>query len=800
MNTLAKSLIKSNCAEYLIIDCEFKILEMSSNISNFADIHEEIQQGQDARICFPELIGTESIVETISRGEEQKFIIEGICRFCDENTISSIDIHIIKNTEYDSLNNELIIFISDATERILLEKSLVQKINETNLLLRNLTASKQYIDTIMTSIPDALLITTSSGIIKKTNSVSQFLLEYNEDELIGQSIFNIIKDLPNNSLEQISDNKFGDANSSLQEVETICCTKNGRAFPAAISYSILQTDIEHFQGYVYILRDVTERKQAELVKQEFLAMITHEVRTPITSVSGMASLLLNSKLTNEQQEFVQTIYTSGESLLKIINDFLDFSKIESGKIDLETQPFNLRSCIHEALYLLAQKAREKHIKLAFIDTPEIPTQIEGDITRLRQILINLLNNSIKFTDTGSIEVSVTTIQKHVTNDQHNNYELKFAVKDTGIGIEKENLERLFKTFSQVNSSITRKYGGTGLGLAICKKLVELMSGKIWVESELGIGSTFYFTIATSAPIIQKETDQITSDAEIDAEMAKNHPLRILLVEDNVINQRMIKLMLQRMGYQPSVASNGLEALATLHAKAYDVVLMDVQMPEMDGLTATQQICQEWTADNRPWIIALTASAMWGERDRCLASGMDDYLSKPIRIKELMDVLKKCQPLNSHINISQQNIQENQMQETKNQKTIENSIHPAALYEILQMASFNPSVDALEFLFETIDYYLEETPRFLQDIHTYIDQNNYQALRRAAHTLSSTSATLGAVNLATLCTELEIMTVNQEFDLDEIINKITEVESEYQLVQVALEIERENTKNSTKLIV
>jgi HPt (histidine-containing phosphotransfer) domain-containing protein len=166
----------------------------------------------------------------------------------------------------------------------------------------------------------------------------------------------------------------------------------------------------------------------------------------------------------------------------------------------------------------------------------------------------------------------------------------------------------------------------------------------------------------------------------------------------------------------------------------------------------------------------------------------------------MDVLKKCQPLNSHINISQQNIQENQMQETKNQKTIENSIHPAALYEILQMASFNPSVDALEFLFETIDYYLEETPRFLQDIHTYINHSNYQALRRVAHTLSSTSATLGAVNLATLCTELEIMTVNQELDLDEIINKITEIESEYELVQVALEIERENTKNSIKLII
>ncbi|AFZ01195.1 response regulator [Calothrix sp. PCC 6303] len=283
-------------------------------------------------------------------------------------------------------------------------------------------------------------------------------------------------------------------------------------------------------------------------------------------------------------------------------------------------------------------------------------------------------------------------------------------------------------------------------------------------------------------------------------MAKKHPLRILLVEDNILNQRMIKLMLEGMGYQPDTANNGLEALSILHSQVYDVVLMDVQMPEMDGLTATQRIYQEWTANTRPWIIALTASAMWGERDKCLASGMNDYLSKPIRIKELMDVLKKIQPLNitqNQLNTTQNQhgIQDIQTEELKNKQENDSPIHAASLYDILQMASFNPSIDPLEFLFETIDYYIQETPKVLDDIHIYMKQNNYQPLRRATHTLASTSATLGAVNLAILCTELEVMTVNEE--LEKFALQISKIESEYGSVKLALENERKKyLKNTT----
>ena len=279
------------------------------------------------------------------------------------------------------------------------------------------------------------------------------------------------------------------------------------------------------------------------------------------------------------------------------------------------------------------------------------------------------------------------------------------------------------------------------------------------ESEPNVGSVFYFTITASVI----EEGLVTEDLNVkkntfhDGRIGKQHPLKILLVEDHLINQRIIRLMLERMGYEADVANNGLEALLALRNQAYDVVLMDVQMPEMDGLTASEHICQECTPDTRPRIIALTASAMWGERDRCFASGMDDYLTKPIRIQELVQVLKKCQPIITN------NFKEKQMKELDKQEKIPNPIHSATLYEILQMASFNPSVDALEFLFEIIDYYLEETPRLLQDIHIYLDQANYKALRRATHTLSSTSATVGAVNLAKLCTELEIMMVNEETD-------------------------------------
>jgi PAS domain S-box-containing protein len=626
MNSLLTNLLSLNCIENLIINQDFQILEMSSGINVFADIPDEIKQGDDIRIGFPEMIGMEDILEEILRGEQKIYQLQGINRFKDTSSTLYFDIYIIKSTKNNYDDNELMVIVVDTTERIVLEKSLLQNANESNLLIRTLAASQQYIEQILISMADALLVTTLSGKIKKVNLAAQNLLEYDEVELQGKAISTVIKDIDNLQLES----------NKLEEKETVCQTKNGKTIPIAFSYAMVQTEVEHFQGYIYILRDMTVRKQAELAKQEFIAMISHEIRTPITSVTGMASLLLNTNLTVEQQDFAETIYHSGEALLRIVNDILDFSKIESGKLELELQPFELRRCIHEAINLVSSLAREKRLKLTFIDTPELPNVIVGDITRLRQIILNLLSNAIKFTEIGRVEISAIARQHE---DHKHTYEIQFTVKDTGVGIPRDRLEYLFKAFSQVNASITRQYGGTGLGLAICKQLCELMGGRIWVESQPGIGSTFFFTI--TAKVVQEAVVNVTDNTKIDTQMAEQHPLTILLVEDNMINQRMIRLMLQRMGYQPDVANNGLEALLALRRQLYNVVLMDVQMPEMDGITATEHIKQEWSSDSCPRIVALTASAMWTERDRALASGMDDYLVKPIRIAELMQLLKRC---------------------------------------------------------------------------------------------------------------------------------------------------------------
>jgi len=794
MDLLITKLLSLRCVEYLIINQDLKILEMSPSIYRLADIPDEVKQDQDVRISFPELVGIEDIIDAISQGKENNFYLKGIMRSQYGFSPLYIDICITKNIKDDYLNNDLMMIVVDVTERIVLEQSLIQSANEANLLLRTLEASKQYTDEIVKSMADALLVTTLSGKIKAMNPSAQALLECDEAELIGQHISRVIKEVENLHSEIDSPccsgapTEYLDSTSLVKEFETVCKTKSGKTIPVAFSCSMVQTEIEHFQGYVYILRDMSDRKQAELAKQEFLAMISHEIRTPIASVTGMASLLLNTELTAQQRDFIETIYSSGNTLHKIINDILDFSKVESGKLELEEEPFELRRCINEALNLVSPIAREKKLKLVFLDTPEIPTLVVSDITRLRQILVNLLNNAIKFTETGNVEVSAITPQIVSSRDGKSSYEIQFTVKDTGIGIPSDRLERLFKAFSQVNSSITRQYGGTGLGLAICKKLTELMGGKIWVESQAGVGSAFSFTIIT--PIIQeqvsnREVSNVASDTKIDPRMAEQYPLKILLVEDHVINQRMIQLMLQQMGYKPDVANNGLEALFVLRRQLYDVVLMDLQMPEMDGITATQHICQEWTPDVRPRIIALTANAMSGDRDRCLASGMDDYLVKPIRIAELMRVLKSYQPL-----VKQEKGFDAGIQKCKEQEKFptQNSfpIDPAALQEILQMADLNSSANAVEFLLEIIDDYLEEVPRLLQDIQLHLSQDNLKSLRRAAHTLSSTSATLGAINLASLCAELETMVVTEA--LFGAKAQISKIEAEYQQVQTALEQE------------
>jgi len=511
-------------------------------------------------------------------------------------------------------------------------------------------------------------------------------------------------------------------------------------------------------------------------KADFLANMSHDIRTPMNGVIGMTGLLLDTGLTSEQREYVETIRTSGDALLTIINDILDFSKIESGNLILEIQSFYIRDCIEESLELLASKAVESNLELAYVIEKNVPDVVLGDITRLRQILVNLLGNAIKFTKQGKISVTVNTEEV-----RQNKYLIHFEVKDTGIGIPADRIDSLFDSYNQGDASITRQFGGTGLGLAICKRLSEFMGGEIWVESEVGKGSVFHFTIVAEAgkesnrkyiidpsqtlkgknvlivddnalvrklvstqvsswdmnpftvssgfealdmirngkrfdvaildmqmpgmdgimlaaeirkylgkndlPMImltsidkRREDMKIVSDyfaaymvkpikqsklyeaiisvfetekeenrtkkkeILINSDMGTKFPLKILLAEDNVINQKVAQRILQKMGYRPDIVSNGLEALRAYEQVPYDVILMDVNMPEMNGFEATKIICKDYKKTNRPRIIAMTADVMKGDKEKCFAAGMDDFVSKPVKIPELENALKKAASL------------------------------------------------------------------------------------------------------------------------------------------------------------
>lgn len=649
--------------------------------------------------------------------------------------------------------------------------------------LRESQAEARKLSLVASRTDNLVIISTPDGKVDWVNESFTRVMEFNLDEIYGKTPDNFLLG-PESRKRDVVRIKAAMARGQGVTSDIVNYSKSGRKYHMHLEIQPIFSEQGEIETYIAILADITTRvatehalrlakteaDDASRTKSEFLASMSHEIRTPMNGVIGMTSLLMDTSLDPEQRDFVNTIRTSGEALLTIINDILDFSKIESGKMELEQLPFDLPNCVEEALELFSMQASTKNLDLAYLIAEDVPPWIIGDITRLRQILVNLVNNAIKFTPSGSITITVRKKQRPHSGSVDDRYQLEFTIADSGIGIPKDRISRLFQPFSQVDSSTTRKYGGTGLGLAICNRLTEIMGGSIHAESEEGKGTQFIFDISTSAahalnadpvpplpklivdaPVLVAEDNAIgrqhlheffqnwgtkTSSASsvnetaqllqsgrtpglvlldqdvisqpggdellkvveekkiptlvllspgpegshiklnppklisinkpvrtntlvrrvqtlLDAtpksvavkkvattKLAEEFPLTVLLVEDNLVNQKVATRFLDRLGYESEVANNGLEGFQAVQNKKYDLVLMDLQMPEMDGFTASREIRKKIPANEQPKIIALTANALQGDRELCLEAGMDDYLTKPVKLHELSEVIRR----------------------------------------------------------------------------------------------------------------------------------------------------------------